>query len=179
VSYPRRGSRGYFGGCPQQECPMLHGDRTALLAMKMVEAADYERLNAIRQELNDLRLLLRWRRAMKYSPEQPRDPDGRWAPWDHEEGGDPAADGGGAGVAFGVAPDGTTVEATGASGFSADEEQMTVQTFRSAYCLGSIREVLPGQFNQMTIAEVIALAKTGDASARRCLKLLGEPRFRK
>lgn len=157
---------------------MFHGDRTALVAMRMAQAAELERMKSIRQKLEGLQHLLRWRREMKYSPEQPRDADGRWMPWEHGEG-DASADGGGAGDPFGVAPDGSNVEATGASGFSAEDEQVTVQSFKSAYCIGNIREVLPRQFNPMTIAEVIALAKTGDASARRCLELLGEPHFRK
>lgn len=67
---------------------MFSGDRTALLAMKMAQAAEHERLDAVRRELKDLRLLLRWRRELKYSPEQPRDEIGRWVPWEHGEGED-------------------------------------------------------------------------------------------
>jgi hypothetical protein len=160
---------------------MLHGDRTALMAMNMAQAAELERLHAVRRELKDFRLFLRWRREMKYSPEQPRDADGRWMPWEHGEGDEPSSDGVGsdAGEAFGVAPEGTGVDAAGTSAFTNDQKDMTVQSFRSAYCLGSIREVLPGQFNDMTINQVINLAKQGDSSARRCLKILGQDRFRK
>jgi hypothetical protein len=65
---------------------MRTGNRTALLALRFAEAAELERLEAVRRELRELRLLLRWRREMKYSPEQPRDADGRWVPWEHGEG---------------------------------------------------------------------------------------------
>lgn len=67
---------------------MFHGDRTALMAMRMVQAAEFERLDTIRQELKGLQRLLRLRREMKYSPEQPRDTNGRWMPWEHGEGED-------------------------------------------------------------------------------------------
>jgi hypothetical protein len=138
---------------------------------------------AIREDLLLLKTCLaamRVRLELKYSDTQPRWPagdprGGQWMPiengeyYESAEGDDN----------FGEAPDGTAIEPSGTSGFSSKEEQMTVQQFRSAYCQASIREVLPGQFNGMTIAEVIAAAKNGDAAARRCLKLLGEPRFRK
>ena len=137
-----------------------------------------ERLARLRAELDAIRLYLKARREEKYSPEQPRDELGRWAPWDGRgDDGDVSSDF--SASAIGSAPDGTPVDGVGTSGFSAEQEKMTVQSFRSAYCLGSIREVLPSQFNQMTVGEVIALANQGDANARRCLKLLGEPRFRK
>lgn len=152
---------------------------TALTCMRMKQAQDDEKIAHIRAELEAIRIHLKARREEKYSPGQPRDWHGRWT----GGGGDtkqPADESfASSRDSFGTAPDGTPIEAAGTSGFTTNEEKMTVQSFRSAYCLGSIREVLPGEFNLMTIAEVIAQANKGDASARRCLKLLGEPRFRK
>jgi hypothetical protein len=157
---------------------MLHGDKTALMAMNMAQAAECERLDAVRRELKDLSLLLRWRREVKYSPEQPRDANGRWMPWEHGEG-EGSADGSNGEVndAFGVAPDGTEVD--GVAGIPDDEKNSTVQSFMSKYCNAGIRAEMPGQFLQMPITEVIALAKSGDASARTCLKLLSRGRFQK
>jgi hypothetical protein len=97
----------------------------------------------------------------KYSPDQPRDEAGRWT------------DGGG------IAPDGTPIDRTGTSGFSTDEKQMTVQQFKSKFCRGDIRAVLPGQFLDWTIADVIMEAKQGNKVARKCLKLLETNRFGK
>ena len=156
---------------------MFHGDRTALMAMRMVQAAEFERLDAIRQELKGLQRLLRWRRELKYSPEQPRDEIGRWMPWEHGEGDEPTSDGGGSDDAFGIAPDGTEIE--GVAGIPDSEKNSTVQSFMSKYCNAGIRAEMPGQFLQMPIADVMALAKSGDASARTCLKLLSRGRFQK
>lgn len=157
---------------------MRTGNRTALLALTFAEAAECERLEAVRRELRELRLLLRWRREMKYSPEQPRDEIGRWTPWENGEGDEPA-DGSdfGLGEAFGTAPDGTTVDAV--AGIPDNEKNSTVQSFMSRYCNAGIRAEMPGQFLQMPIAEVMARAKSGDASARTCLKLLSRGRFQK
>jgi hypothetical protein len=66
-----------------------------------------------------------------------------------------------------------------AGGFEPGQENMTVQEFVSAYCLGSINRELPGQFYGMTILDVQLIAQTGDAAARRCIKLLNQGRFRK
>lgn len=118
------------------------------------------RIFLLKGELESLRGLRR-RVRRKYSPDQPRDEAGRWT------------DGGG------TAPDGTVIDRTGTSGFSAEEKQMTVQQFKSSFCRGDIRAVLPGQFLNWTIAEVIMEAKQGDKAARRCLKLLEINRFGK
>jgi hypothetical protein len=168
---------------------MRFESRIALTHMRLKQAQDDDKIAPIRAELEAIRLHLKVRREEKYSPEQPRDELGRWAPWDgHGDDAPQTSDGtltsgrgdfGDGNGEFRTAPDGTPIEPAGTSGFTSAQENMTVQSFRSAYCLGSIREVLPGQFNLMTIAEVIAQANKGDASARRCLKLLGEPRFRK
>ena len=54
-------------------------------------------------------------------------------------------------------------------GFSPEQMDMTVQMFVSAFCLGKINSVLPGQFYDKTLAEVTKLARSGDAPARSCL----------
>lgn len=71
------------------------------------------------------------------------------------------------------------VDRTGTSGFSADEKLMKVQQFKSSFCRGDIRAVLPGQFLNWIIAEVIMEAKQGNKAARRYLKLLETNRFGK
>lgn len=153
--------------------------RTIQTLIGLRRAEDLKKIARIRAEIEVIHLQLKAQREEKYSPNQPRDWHGRWT----GGGGNarqPADESFASGRdSFGTAPDGTPIEAAGTSGFTPNEEKMTVQSFRSAYCLGSIREVLPGEFNLMTIAEVIAQANKGDANARRCLKLLGEPRFRK
>lgn len=156
---------------------MLVPSRTVLTALRLAEAARLDRLAQLRSELDAVCAEIKARREQKYSPDQPRDPYGRWAPWDHEEGRDLAADSGGAGDAFGVAPDGTTVE--GIAGIPDSEKNSTVQSFMSRYCDAGIRAVMPGQFLNEPIERVMELAKSGDPAARRCLKLLGQERFRK
>jgi len=85
--------------------------------------------------------------------DQPRDAEGRWTD-------------GGAQVQL-------------AAGFEPGQEAMTVSEFVALYCRGDIHRKLPGQFYESTIAEVMAQAKTGDAAARTCTKILGQERFRK
>jgi hypothetical protein len=57
---------------------------------------------------------------------------------------------------FGEAPDGTPVEPVG--GIPEDKLNWTTQQFMSAFCMGSIREVMPGQFLNMPILDVMKLA---------------------
>ena len=64
-------------------------------------------------------------------------------------------------------------------GFDKDDFSKTVQDFVSEKCRGQIRAELPGQFEHMTIAEVLALAKSGDSGARTCKKLLERQEYRK
>jgi hypothetical protein len=66
-----------------------------------------------------------------------------------------------------------------AGGFTEDQLGMTVENFVSRYCTGIINRRLPGQFLGLTIADVIAAAQSGNSSARSCLKLLNQDRFRK
>ncbi len=114
---------------------------------------------------------------IKYDPNQPRVPagssdGGQWTgtwEWEGEVGG----------VAARPSASGASGSFQIAGGFTDDQTSMTVQSFVSGYCRGGIRSVLPGQFLGMTINEVMAIAKTGNADARTCLKILREGRFRK
>ncbi|KAF0231673.1 MAG: hypothetical protein FD175_581 [Beijerinckiaceae bacterium] len=166
---------------------MRFESRTALTQMRLKQAQDDENIAHIRAELEAIRLYLKARREQKYSPGQPRDELGRWAPWDGH--GDDAPqtsdealtsgreDFGGGNVEFGTAPDGTAIEPVG--GIPNDKLNWTTQQFMSAYCSANIRSVMPGQFLNMPIADVIALAKAGDRAANTCWKLLRQDRFRK
>jgi hypothetical protein len=55
----------------------------------------------------------------------------------------------------------------------------TVRKFVEQICKGNINRELPGEFEDMTIKDVIDLAKGGDVAASKCHKLLKENRFRK
>ena len=55
----------------------------------------------------------------------------------------------------------------------------TVRQFVEKFCKGSINRELPGQFEDITIKDLYDLAMGGDAAARKCKKLLEQPRFRK
>ncbi len=94
----------------------------------------------------------------KYDPNQPRDELGRWT------------DGGGSNEFS---------SARRRGGFSREVLNWTVRQFVSRYCLGEINREMPGQFENMTISDLVDLAKGGDAAARKCQKLLKEDRFRK
>ena len=94
-----------------------------------------------------------------FNPNQPRDPHGRWTPGD------------GADV--------TPTAGKKVGGIPKAVPNWTVRKFVSSYCKGSIKSELPGQFEDMSIGDVLNLAKGGDAAARTCAKLLKEPRFRK
>jgi hypothetical protein len=56
---------------------------------------------------------------------------------------------------------------------------LTARQFVSRYCRGGINREMPGQFEDMTIKDIIDLARGGDSAARKCYKLLNEPRFRR
>jgi len=67
----------------------------------------------------------------------------------------------------------------GKAGFAKEVLTWTVRKFVSPYCEGRINRELPKQFEDATIADIIELAKRGDAGARKCEKRLKQPRFRK
>ena len=64
-------------------------------------------------------------------------------------------------------------------GISKELYNWTVKQFASKYCKGYIQGELPGELKDLTIGDIIDIAKGGDAAAKKCYKLLNEPRFRK
>jgi hypothetical protein len=145
-------------------------------------------LSEIRSDLLALKACITAMRLideMKYSADQPRWPagdprGGQWMPAEGGEEGERQEDipeDSESLSAFGEAPDGTPIEPVG--GIPEDKLNWTTQQFMSTYCLGRIREVMPGQFLDMTILDVRKLAQAGDRSADRCMKLLNQNRFRK
>jgi hypothetical protein len=73
----------------------------------------------------------------------------------------------------------TSGNITTVGGFAPEDMDKTVQSFVSENCKAYIYEVLPGQFLDMSIADVTELGNSGDAPARRCLKLLKQNEYRK
>ncbi len=94
----------------------------------------------------------------KYDPNQPRDELGRWT------------DGNGSNELS---------SARRRGGFSKELTNWTARQFISKFCDARINREFPGEFENATIGDILALARGGDARARTCLKLLKQPRFRK
>jgi hypothetical protein len=67
----------------------------------------------------------------------------------------------------------------GKGGIPAAVLQWTVRQFVSQYCKGSINAELPVQFEDVSLPDLMDIAKGGDAAARKCYKLLNQKRFRK
>ena len=167
--------------------PLLH--RSSRLSPPRASDSPFMReVLSIREDLLLLKACLaamRVRLELKYSDTQPRWPAGdpRGGQWRPKEGGDGenAADEQGSlsdgSDLFGEAPDGTPIELVG--GIPEDKLNWTTQQFMSAYCRADIRRVMPGEFLNMKIEDVIARAKQGEAAANRCWKLLRQDRFRK
>lgn len=59
------------------------------------------------------------------------------------------------------------------------DRHKSVQAFVSEKCEARIYSVLPGQFLDMPIIDVMKIAKSGNWAARSCLKLLGREDYRK
>lgn len=106
-----------------------------------------------------------YRRKANFNPGQPRVPAGQ------PEGGQWTQVGGGIGN--------TDNRVRVAGGIDPGQYGMSVQDFVSQNCKAGIYSVLPSQFLDLKIGEVIDIAKGGDAAARRCLKLITQQRFRK
>lgn len=128
--------------------------------------------------------------ACKYNPNQPRVPAGT------PDGGQWTDGNGGGGGGGDSADERTTGEVTPsnaqritgdyaggeyrvAGGFTDEDMGTTVGAFASAKCQGLVHRMLPGEFYDSTIAEVAALAKGGNAAAKRCIKILGRDEYRK
>ena len=129
------------------------GDR--LLALKA-------RLAGQRSTIAFQRFLLAFER--RYSEDQPRVPAGEPGAGQWTEGGDEDS------------PDASIIPV---GGFSEGQLDMTVQGFMSTYCQGRIRAEIPGQFLDMRIRDVQSLKQDGDQAAAKCIKILGQDRFRK
>src|SRR5436190_1252999 len=108
------------------------------------EQEEFEReVLALRHDFAKLKLEYELRCfERKYSPDQPRDERGRWV----EDGG--ATD---VSAARKLAP---LVKEFG---------KWTARQFISRYCRGSINREMPGQFENVTIADIYEMAKGGDA----------------
>jgi len=113
---------------------------------------------ALRHDFAKLKLEYELRRLQqKYSPNQPRDDRGRWT------------DGGGA------------TELSAARKIPAIVKEFgkwTARQYVSRYCEARVNRELPGELENMTIADIWNIAKGGDARARTCMKLM-RPRFGK
>lgn len=104
--------------------------------------------------------------SAKYRPDQPRVPAGS------PEGGQWTSDAGAQSTDISSAsrPKG---------GFRAELMKLTVRQFVSRYCRGQINRELPAEFNDVTLSDLMELAKGGDAAAKKCYKILNQGRFRK
>jgi hypothetical protein len=157
-------------------------------ARAAAEQDEFEReVLRLRHDFAKLKLEYELRRfQQKYSPDQPRVPAGNsdGGQWTSGGGSGAGHDDGGAAQTLSEVSDGTrpgddAARIRLAGGLTDDQLNLTVQTFVSTYCLGSINRQLPGQFMGVTIADVMAEAQRGNAAARMCLKLLMQDRFRK
>lgn len=66
-----------------------------------------------------------------------------------------------------------------AGGFTEQQRDLTVQQFMSQYCLGSVKNVIGDELLDLTIRNVQQLKSGGNVAATRCIKILGQDRFRK
>lgn len=64
-------------------------------------------------------------------------------------------------------------------GIDPADRHKSVQAFVSEKCQARIYSVLPGQFLEIPIIDVMKIAKSGNWAARSCLKLLGRENYRK
>ena len=110
----------------------------------------------------------------KFRADQPRVPGG-------QSGGGQWTDGGGGGQDDEADSAPNLVHQIGRKPGGVKKElwTLTVRQFVSKFCTQSVTEVLPGEFYEVTIGEVMDLAKGGDARARTCKKLLERQKYRK
>jgi len=109
--------------------------------------------------------------ARRYSPDQPRDQNGRWTPSGSADAARRAPSGVDAPETFRVAGN--------SGGFAPEDLGLTVQEFVSLRCLGKIHRELPGQFMDTKLEDLLSLRAQGNRAAGQCYKLLNEGRFRK
>jgi hypothetical protein len=136
-------------------------------ARAAAEQDTFEReLLALRHDFAKLKLEYELRRfQQKYSPDQPRAPAGS------REGGQWTSGGGAAqSTDIGAARKLPTIVK--------EFGKWTARQYVSRYCEAKVNRELPGEFENMTIADIWNLARGGDARARTCMKLM-RPRFGK
>ena len=105
-----------------------------------------------------------------FNPDQPRDDRGKWT--DSGRSGDAGKDGDGRAQS-------DEISASKKAEIVRQFGKWTARQFISRYCRASINREMPGEFENVTIADIYEIAKGGDARARACLKLLKQDRFRK
>jgi len=103
-----------------------------------------------------------------FNPDQPRDDHGKWT----DSGRDAGKDGDDRGQS-------DEISASKKAEIVRQFGKWTARQFISRYCRASINREMPGEFENVTIADIYDIAKGGDARARTCLKLLNSGRFRK
>ena len=109
----------------------------------------------------------------KFNPDQFRVPAG-------QPGGGQWTDGGGGEDAESNPRDARVISiARRRGGIPKELWNLTVRQFVSKYCKGATNRELPGEFEDVTLADIIDLANGGDAAAKKCKKILEQPRFRK
>jgi hypothetical protein len=123
-------------------------------------------------ELKALAAELQWQLALqrfgrKYRPDQARDERGRWV----DEGRGEAEGNQNGSTDFGAAKRLPTIVK--------DFGKWTVRQYVSQKCRAEINRELPGQIEDVTIGELLDIAKGGDAAAKKCYKLLNQRRFQK
>ena len=118
-------------------------------------------------------------RSSASTPSQPRVPAGNpdGGQWTGEGGSEQAS--GRNSVREGGAKRPPSPDLRFAGGFTREDLDRSVQSFVAASCKGRIRSVLPQQFLDSTIADVMQAAKRGDRAARTCLKILSRDEYRK
>ncbi|MEA2880001.1 MAG: hypothetical protein QOF14_5197 [Hyphomicrobiales bacterium] len=104
-----------------------------------------------------------------FNPDQPRDDHGKWT----DSGRDAGKDGDDRAHSDEISASKKKAEIVRQFG------KWTARQFISRYCRASINREMPGEFENVTIADIYEIAKGGDARARSCLKLLKQDRFRK
>jgi HK97 family phage portal protein len=111
--------------------------------------------------------------SRKYRPDQPRVPVG-------ESGcGQWTSDGNGGGAEAPNSDPNVVPVARKSGGIPKQFWNSTVRQFVEKFCKGSINRELPGEFEDVTIKDLLEMAQGGDAAAKKCKKLLEQPRFRK
>lgn len=146
-------------------------EASAAEEMKRLGDAIWREYFEIKQLIKERQRELRSPYVQKYNPDQPRVPAG------NPDGGEWTSGDGSSGN--GAADDGS-IELSGQKRRILKEfGDWTARQFISQYCQAKINRQFPGEFDDKTIAEIEKRAQSGDARAKKCMKLLEQRRFRK